>query len=332
MQSEPILVSEEQLNAASHDVVDRVWQSAISVSHGDLSGILKMTEKYIGPAVFGIFAIFVAYFIAKFASRVCSVPICKRVDETLGKFVSKLVFYAIMVATTIGVVGKLGFNVTSFAAVLTAAGFAVGLAFQGTLSNFAAGVLLLVFRPFKVGDSVVVAGINGKVYEIDLFSTAIDTSDNRRIILPNSSIAGNMIENTTHHAHRRVEVSVGIAYENDLLASRTALTEAVESLGDLIISGENRGYNVSLSKLAPHSVEWAIQAWVKTTDVGFAKEVLTVSVKESLDAAGLRIPYPQLDVHWHGRPSDHIQPHDILSLTDRPPAEPSTFSARRRVA
>ncbi len=327
MQLEPTIVSKQELGIVSEEAVNRVWQGALNVAHGDFSGVSDLAIKYIVPAAIGILALIVAYFIAKFASRICSAPIRGRVDETLGKFVGKLVFYTIMVATIIGVIGRLGFDVTSFAAVLAAAGFAVGLAFQGTLSNFAAGILLLVFRPFKVGDSVVVAGTKGTVYEIDLFSTAIDTSDNRRIILPNSSIAGNTIENMTYHQHRRIEVAVGIAYESDLMASREALTEAVESLGDLMILGEGRGYKIALETLGPHAVDWVVQAWVKTSDIGMAKEILTVSIKENLDAAGLRIPYPQLDVHWQGNP-EPLQPQHLssISTTSKPG---STFAPRR---
>lgn len=237
-----------------------------------------------------------------------------------------------MIATAVSVIGQLGFNVTSFAAVLAAAGFAIGLAFQGTLSNFSAGVLLLVFRHFKVGDKVVLAGTLGTVYEIDLFSTAIDTTDNRRIILPNSSIAGNTIENMTYHVHRRIEVAVGIAYENDLMSSRVALTEAAESLGDLLIRGENRGYQVITSNLGPHSVEWLVRAWVKTSDVITAKEILTVAIKESLDASGLRIPFPQLDIHWQA--NAQVQSTEFptdLSFSRQVAAE-STFAPKRRSA
>lgn len=331
MQLEPTIVSEKELRLTTENGLKGLLNGAMEFIQGDTSGISQLVAKQIGLAVLGVLILVVVYFVAKLASRYCSVPIRKRVDETLGKFVGQLVFYTIMVATMIGVIGLVGIKVTSFAAVLTAAGFAVGLAFQGTLSNFAAGILLLVFRPFKVGDSVVVAGTKGKVYEIDLFSTAIDTSDNRRIILPNSSIAGNTIENMTYHVHRRIDVTVGIAYDCDLMASRVALTEAAESLGDLIIRGDDRGYKIALENLGPHSVDWVVQAWVKTSDLGMAKEILTVSIKENLDAAGLRIPYPQLDIHWQGNQADQVYPEHLSSLNNSTNTV-NTFTPRRRAA
>ncbi len=331
MQPEPVIVSKEGLGEVSKKAVSQVLNTANDLLHGNFSSLSDFAGKYIIPAAMGILALLVAYFVAKFASRVCSTPIRERVDETLGKFVGKLVFYAIMVATIVWVIGSQGIDVTSFAAVLAAAGFAIGLAFQGTLSNFAAGILLLVFRPFKVGDKVVVAGITGTIYEIDLFATAIDTNDNRRIIVPNSSIAGNTIENMTYHEHRRIEVAVGIAYDCDLAVSRAALTQAVESIGDFTVQGEGRDCQVITMNLGPHSVEWVVRAWVKTKDIHLAKELLTVAIKDHLDASGLKIPYPQLDIHWPEGFSSSFQPQYMMPSTETSQTK-STFTPRRRSA
>ncbi len=145
---------------------------------------------------------------------------------------------------------------------------------------------------------VVVAGMNGKVNEIDLFTTTLDTPDNRRIIVPNSSIAGNTIENVTYHAERRVEVTVGIGYDCSIEETRTALTQAMESLGDKVIAGEGRGFQIIMSQFGAHSVDWIIRAWAKTPDFAKVREEMVVSIKQKLDQAGLRIPYPQLDIHF----------------------------------
>lgn len=331
MQPEPSILSKEGLGEASKEAVNHVLHTANDLLHGNFSSLSDFAGKYVVPAAVGILALIVAYFMAKFASRVCSTPIRERVDVTLGKFVGKLVFYAIMVATIVWVIGSQGVDVTSFAAVLAAAGFAIGLAFQGTLSNFAAGILLLVFRPFKVGDNVVVAGVTGTVHEIDLFSTAIDTNDNRRIIVPNSSIAGNTIENMTHHEHRRIEVAVGIAYACDLDVSRATLTQAVESIGDFTVTGEDRDCQVIMTNLGPHSIDWVVRAWVKTVDINLAKELLAVAVKDHLDAAGLKIPYPQLDIHWSEGSSSPLQAQHTATLAEASQAMP-TFTPRRRAA
>ncbi|MEO0515392.1 MAG: mechanosensitive ion channel domain-containing protein, partial [Planctomycetota bacterium] len=165
---------------------------------GDAEAIITLAVQYLLPAVGLLLLLIVAYFVAKFLAGLVSRPVTKKVDPTLGKFFGKLVFYLVMVGAVLGVLGSVGVNIAAFAAVLAAAGFAIGLAFQGTLSNFAAGIMLLVFRPFKVGDVINAAGITAKVDEIDLFSTTFDTPDNRHIIVPNSKIFGDTIENVTY--------------------------------------------------------------------------------------------------------------------------------------
>ncbi len=253
--------------------------------------------KLIVPAAVAVTMIIATYFIAKLISRWIATAVCNRVDETLGKFVGRLSFYGLMIIGTLGILSVAGISVAGAAAILTAAGFAIGLAFQGTLSNFAAGVLLLVFRPFKVGDLVVIGGVTGKVNEIDLFTTTLDTGDNRRLILPNNSIAGNTIENVSYHEHRRVDISVGVAYRFDLEATRVVLQQAVESLAGLIVQGEGRGYQVMVTNLGPHSVDWTLRVWTKREDFWVTREHLTVAVKRHLEVSGFEIPFPQLQLH-----------------------------------
>jgi small conductance mechanosensitive channel len=253
--------------------------------------------KLIVPAAVAVTMIIATYFVAKLLSRLIAATVCKQVDETLGKFVGRLSFYGLMIIGTLGILSVAGISVAGAAAVLTAAGFAIGLAFQGTLSNFAAGVLLLVFRPFKVGDMVVIAGVTGKVNEIDLFTTTLDTTDNRRLVLPNNSVSGNTIENMSYHEQRRVEIVVGVAYRANMETTRDVLTTAAESLGDLIVQGENRGYQIILSNLSDHSVDWTVRVWTKREDYWKTREKLTIEVKRQLDENAIEIPYPQLQLH-----------------------------------
>ncbi len=280
-------------------VVWPIYEQMQKLVSGDPTVVSKVVTDYVVPAAVALLVVFIGYLIGKFLSRVISAPICKRVDETLGKFIGRATFYGILGSVTAVVLNTIGVGVSGVATIIAAAGFAIGLAFQGTLSNFAAGVLLLVFRPFKVGDSINVAGMIGKVNEIDLFTTTLDTPDNRRIILPNSSISGGTIENINHHPHRRVEVIVGVAYHCDLDTTRAALTAAVQSLGDLIVPGDTRGSQVILATLADSSVQWKVRAWVNAKDFFAATERLTYSVKTELDRAKLQIPFPQMDVHLH---------------------------------
>lgn len=256
----------------------------------------RIVEK-IGEGVVALGLLLVSYFLAKLVSRYIAGGICRRVDETLGKFVGRLSFYTVIVASSLGILANFGVPVAGAMAVLTAAGFAIGLAFQGTLSNFASGVLLLVFRPFKVGDMIVAGGAMGKVNEIDLFTTTLDTPDNRRLIIPNSAIAGGTIENMTYHAHRRVDVVIGVSYRAGLEQTRAALTAAVGAVSDLVVEGDNRGYQIMLTQLAASSVEWTVRFWTPKQNVFAARERLIQEIKVQLDRAGIEIPFPQMQVH-----------------------------------
>ncbi|TWU20636.1 Small-conductance mechanosensitive channel [Novipirellula galeiformis] len=273
----------------------------LTSGEGDMVSVVDYATQHLAPQLFlaaiGLGIVFIGYLAASYLSRVISKPICRRVDETFGIFVGKIVFYSIMFGVVGAVLSKMGAPLGGLAAMLTAAGFAIGLAFQGTLSNFASGVLMLVFRPFKVGDVVNAAGVMGKVNEIDLFTTTLDTPDNRRIIVPNSSISGGTIENISHHAHRRVEVPVGVAYAADIDMTRAALTAAVMTFESEFIPGEKRGYAVIMSNLGASSVDWLVRMWVPSKDFFRLKESLTVEIKRQLDAHEISIPFPQLDVH-----------------------------------
>ncbi len=289
-----------KLEGAAAKAKDDMFTAIDGVSKGDFSGVWPLVDSYVVPTVSALLLILVAYFVSKFVARICSTPIRKRVDETLGRFTGKLIFNALMIFTLLGVLGMFGVSVASFAAVIAAAGFAIGMAFQGTLSNFSAGILLLVFRPFKVGDVVSAGGVTGKVDEIDLFTTTFNTVDNRRIIVPNSSISGGTIENITFHKERRVDVNVGVDYGADLNETRAALSSAAESLLEKLVDGEGRGYQVYLLDLGDSSVNWVVRFWTTSDDFWAVKENLTAAVKSELDSVGIGIPFPQLDVHLDG--------------------------------
>ncbi len=271
------------------------------ISEGDVSGLTEFLASNVVPtiipAAIGLGVVFIGYLAAKYLSRVISKPICRRVDETLGRFIGKAIFYAIMLAVVAAVATQFGMKLGGIAALLAGASFAVGLAFQGTLSNFAAGVLMMVFRPFKVGDVINAGGVTGKVNEIDLFTTTLDTPDNRRIIVPNSAISGGTIENVSYHPHRRIEVVVGVDYNADIEATRGALQRAADVFSGQMISGENRGAAIVLGNLGDSAVEWKVRMWVASADYWSMLESLTAEVKRQLDAVGIGIPFPQLDVH-----------------------------------
>lgn len=303
----PLLAQTDDSTDAAPDgaakVEDAINQGESLLSQaigGDTDAIVELLVVYGVPALMMILVLIIAYMVGKFLGRAVSKPVSKKVDPTLGKFAGKLVFYIVMIGALLGVLGKFGVNVASFAAIIAAAGFAVGLAFQGTLSNFAAGIMLLVFRPFKVGDVINAAGITAKVDEIDLFSTTFDTPDNRHIIVPNSKIFGDTIENVTYHPERRVDVAVGCDYSADIDRTREVLSAAVESVAGRI-DGDGRGFQVFLSELGGSSVDWAVRVWFPTADYWAKKEELTRAVKMHLDEAGIGIPFPQMDIHVDGK-------------------------------
>ncbi|MCA9259635.1 MAG: mechanosensitive ion channel, partial [Planctomycetales bacterium] len=217
-----------------------------------------------------------------------------RIDATLGRFLSNLVQWGVVLLVVLGCLGIFGVETTSFAAVLGSAGIAIGLAFQGTLSSFAAGMMLLIFRPFKVGDAIRVAGQLGKVYEIGLFTTSLDSFDNLRIVIPNAQVFGATIENLSYHATRRFDVDVGVSYSADIDQTRELLSEATAGVDGVL---EDPAAAVLLQGLGASSVDWTVRAWAKA-DVFFdVKQAVTRAIKVKLDAAGVEIPFPQMDVH-----------------------------------
>jgi len=187
-----------------------------------------------------------------------------------------------------------GFEMTSFAAVLGASVLAIGLAFQGTLSNLAAGVMLLIFRPFKVGDVVEIGGESGTVFEIDLFNTAIDSFQNQRIILPNSGVFGSTITNITYHPYRRADVNVGVSYDADLDRTREVLEQAAAAVEG---KRDDPAPAVVLLGLGDSSVNWVVRVWADGPVFWDVYQATVRSVKQHLDEAGLSIPFPQMDVH-----------------------------------
>jgi len=246
-------------------------------------------------AAFVVILMILAWTISSWASMLVRKGLHRvKFDETLTTFLSKIVRWLILGLTALTCLSYFGVETTSFAALIGAAGLAVGLAFQGTLSNFAAGAMLLIFRPYKIGDVVNVAGNLGKVYEIELFTTAIDTFDNRRFIVPNSEIFGSVIENITYHPVRRIEVEVGADYSADIDETRRVLENAINTVDQRVSDPEPA---VVLAGLGGSSVDWKVRIWARRDDFGDAKQALIRAVKMELDQAGIGIPFPQMDVH-----------------------------------
>ena len=216
------------------------------------------------------------------------------VDPIVIGFVSSITYIALLAFVVIAALGQLGIQTTSFIAILGAAGLAVGLALQGSLANFAAGFLMIIFRPFKVGDFIEGAGVAGVVEAIHIFTTTLKTGDNKIIIIPNAKLSGDNITNYSAQETRRVDMTVGVAYDADLSVVRDVLND--------IISKEERAMKdpaplVAVAELADNSVNFVVRVWTKTGDYWGVKFDMTETIKNRFDAEGIGIPFPQRDIH-----------------------------------
>jgi small conductance mechanosensitive channel len=257
----------------------------------DFSIVVPILLNVLGALVLLVLTFLVAGWAGRSAHRAVD---RSNLDPTLAQFFGSLARYAVLVLGGLAVLSLFGISVASFAAILAAVGFAIGLALQGTLSHFASGVMLLLFRPFKVGDVITTASVTGKVEAIGLFTTNLDTADNRRLIVPNGEISGKLIENITYHDTRRVDVAVGTDYSADLAETRAVLEAAAASVEGRI---DMPAPQVYLSQLGGSSIDWSVRVWAKTSDFWAVRERLTNDVKYALDARGIGIPFPQMDVH-----------------------------------
>lgn len=289
--------AETQPQAAAKTVAELARENLAAFKFQDM-GPEQWTylASYYGLRVtLALIILVIAWMIAGWAGSIVDSSLRRlKFDTTLTKFLSRLARWLVLLLAGLMCLSYFGVETTSFAAVIGAAGLAIGLAFQGTLSNFAAGAMLLLFRPFKVGDAVNVAGQLGLVDEISVFTTTLDTFDNRRIIIPNSEVFGSVIENITYHRIRRVDGDVGVSYSADIDQTRAVLEEVARTVPGTVTDKDPA---VVLLELAGSSVNWSVRVWAPTKDFLAVKQALIREIKVQLDAAGLEIPFPQMDIH-----------------------------------
>jgi small conductance mechanosensitive channel len=249
-----------------------------------------------GLKVIAAIAIFVVgRWIAKgFRKLVRNVMGRRKIDPTIVGFVGNLTYVLLLTFVVVAALGQLGIQTTSFIAILGAAGLAIGLALQGSLANFAAGFLMIIFRPFKVGDLIEGAGTTGTVEEIQIFTTLLKTPDNKKVIVPNSKMTADNIVNYTAKGTRRVDMIVGIGYESDIDKAREIMEE--------IAAGDERvlkdpATTIAVVELADNSVNFVFRPWANASDYWNVWFDLTEKVKKRFDEAGISIPYPQRDIH-----------------------------------
>jgi len=217
-------------------------------------------------------------------------------DDMLRKFLRNIAFAVLMTFVIIAAISSLGIQTASLVAVLGAAGLAIGLALQGSLANFAAGVLMIIFRPYKLGDLVAVAGTEGFVEEVDVFTTTLRQPDKTKIIIPNGQVMSDKITNYMDSDMRRMDLEIGIGYADDIDKAREVLLAAVN--GSEFVLDEPAA-KVTVASLGDSSVNLAVRPWVKSSNYAPASHEVTELMKKALDNAGISIPFPQRDVHMY---------------------------------
>lgn len=258
-------------------------------------------QEYAIPWAIKIGLALVIFIVGKWIARAIANGLGKgmrraKMDDMLVAFLSNIAYGVLLVAVVLAAVGQLGVETTSLLAIFGAAGLAVGLALKDSLSNFAAGVMMLIFRPFRIGDFIEAGGVSGVVDEIQLFCTLMHTGDNRRIIVPNSAIFSGTIVNVSALENRRIDLVIGIGYDDNIGKARDVIA-AVIAADERVLSDPEPG--IAVGELADSSVNLNVRPWVKSGDYWPVRADLLENIKVALDANGISIPYPQVDQHVH---------------------------------
>lgn len=235
----------------------------------------------------------IARWVATFSSRAITRT---QQDQILSSFVSKLVYYSLLTFVIIMALTQLGFQTTSLIALVGAAGLAIGLALKDSLANFAAGIMLVMFRPFKIGDFVELTDVSGTVKEIKLFSTYLRTTDNKNLIIPNSQVTNDVITNYSAQPTRRIDLVIGVSYDDDVRTAKKIIEDTITAHEKVLSDPEPK---VMLNELGASSVNFTVRPWVESADYWPVRAELLEQLKYNIEAGGCSFPYPQQDVHLY---------------------------------
>ena len=279
------------MNDSTMTALDRIdW---ISI----LASTKTVAISFGGKLLVALIIFYVGRIVAKMLVKgIHKVMRAQEVDQILETFVCNLAYWMVMVFVIIAAISQIGVQTTSFIAVMGAAGLAVGLALQGSLANFAAGVLIVVFRPYRVGDFVEVAGISGSVVQVQILSTILNTGDNKQIVVPNAQIMNSIITNYSANNTRRVDMIISVSYDDNLDKVRNTLRELVNADSRIMQDPECL---IAVAELADSSVNFFVRPWVASSDYWAVKLDLTESIKKRFDQDGISFPFPQQDVHLY---------------------------------
>jgi len=256
---------------------------------------LRPFTDFVISAVGALLIFTLGWLVSKWLHRLLMrVAVARKLDRSLAMFLAALAQYAVLVAVVIAALGKVGVETTSVVALFASAGLAVGLALQGSLANFASGVLLLLFRPMVIGDTVTAGGHFGKVEEIGLFATTLLSAANEVIVIPNAQVTGGSITNHTARGTRRATIEIGVAYGASIEAVSAALSAAAASTGRVLTNPAPR---VVFSAFGASSLDFVVHAWSTVDDFLAMQHDLRRAIYEALIAANIEIPFPQLVVH-----------------------------------
>jgi small conductance mechanosensitive channel len=271
----------------------------------DKAEFLAFYTKFIAPwsvkILIALMIFLIGQLVAKMIARVLGKVLSHtKLDNILVGFIQSLVNALLMVFVIVAALDQLGVNTNSVIAVLGAAGLAIGLALQGSLQNFAAGFMLLIFRPFKAGDFVEAAGTAGSIEKIGIFSTTMHTGDNKEVIIPNGSIYSGNIINYSKRPTRRIDMIFSIGYGDDIRKARDVITDIIKAEPRVLPEPETL---IAVGELGASSVNFFVRPWVKTDDYWAVKFALTEKIKLAFDENGISIPFPQMDIHWNKPPT-----------------------------
>lgn len=260
---------------------------------------LSKNQDFLLHSAFNLLVALVIFYIGRWlalgaARLVSKALLLRKVDKAVVSFLSSIVYAGALIAVALIALSHLGVQTTSFIAILGAAGLAIALALQGSLSNFASGVLIIIFRPFKAGDMVDVAGISGVVQRVDIFQTIFKTGDNKKIIVPNSQITGGAIINYSAEARRRIDLVIGISYDSDLRQAKQILEEILSADSRIL---KDPAPVVAVSALADSAVQLIVRPWVEAENYWPVYWATLEKIKLAFDEQGIEIPFPQMSLH-----------------------------------
>ncbi|GAA3971667.1 mechanosensitive ion channel family protein [Allohahella marinimesophila] len=276
-----------------------LWENMDNIQP-HLDHAIELAIAYIPQLLLALLTLIVGLWIISHVLSLFRTRLAKRFDPTLSQFVLSLGSVILKALLLVSVASMIGIETTSFIAVLGAVGLAIGLALQGNLSNFASGVIILIFKPFRVGDVIEGAGHSGVIKEIQIFTTVMTTFDNRRVIIPNSSLVTDPIVNINAEPTRRVDFKFGISYDDDIPLTKQQLTKLIEADERIL---KDPAPVVVLSELGDSSVNFTVRVWVNTADYWGVYFSMMEDVKLTFDAMDISIPYPQRDVHIYQKQS-----------------------------